>query len=111
VRYFIKPLQFYFRDFIKFGFDLKNINYISRNEINLINYNLNKKLIQKKKLTKIIKLILNSRLLFRKIIIISNNTNKDFFMYKKLMNLVLKPIYLKIQKNTLDYYQLKKILK
>lgn len=49
VRYLIKPLQAYFRDFFRYGLDLKKINYISRNRISMINSEIFSKFYEKKK--------------------------------------------------------------
>jgi hypothetical protein len=68
VRYFIKPLQIYFRDFVRFSLDLSVINYVSRSQLNLVNYNLYSKFTDKLKITKTKKLILNSRIFLIKIL-------------------------------------------
>lgn len=111
VRFFIKPLQMYFRDFFRFSFDLKNINHVSRNELNLINLNIFSKFNSKHKVSRVKKLILNARILFKK------NINNTYVISKKnlrifnFLNTILKNFYNDLTENTLNVDQFKKIIK
>jgi len=110
IRFLIKPIQIYFRDLFRFFFELKNINFITRNQISLINSNIVNKFSNKYKTTKIKKLILNGRIIFKKnISIYKNYKNKSLFyiFYKN----VIKKFYNSLFSNNLSVNQIKKIIK
>jgi hypothetical protein len=110
IRFLIKPLQMYFRDFFRFMFDLKNINYISRNQINIINLELFSKYSIKYKVSRVKKIILNARILYRKNKKISKN-NYNFYLFYNFYNYIILNIYNNFFGESLTTNQIKKIIK
>lgn len=112
LRHLVKPLQFYFRDYLRYNLDLRDINYMGRNDINLINANIHSKHVEKKKLTQVKKLLLNSRIMYEKDVNVwekeklSNSENIG-----KVGTEIFKSFFGEALKNTLTIEQLKKILK
>jgi hypothetical protein len=106
----IKYNKMYFRDFFRFMFDLKNINYISRNQINIINLELFSKYSIKYKVSRVKKIILNARILYRKNKKISKN-NYNFYLFYNFYNYIILNIYNNFFGESLTTNQIKKIIK
>ena len=68
LRFIVKPLQVFFRDYLNYNTDLSRVNYFHRSDKNLINTNVTNRFNSKVGLTKAKKLILNSRLQYRKLL-------------------------------------------
>jgi hypothetical protein len=68
LRFIVKPLQVFFRDYLNHNSDMSKVNYFHRSDKNLINTDITTRFNSKNGLTKAKKLILNSRLQYRKIL-------------------------------------------
>jgi hypothetical protein len=112
VRFLIKPLQLYFRDFFRYGLDLRQINNITRNELNLVNSQLYGRFVEKINVSNAKKIILNSRIYYKKNIKYTiPNIDNGVGLVKIIYNSLLKPIYSELFKGTVGLFQLKKLLK
>jgi hypothetical protein len=111
IRFLLKPVGIYFRDFFRFNFNLKNINHICRNQINLINLNIANSFSYKLKITRTKKFILNSRILYKKNFLKNRESFNFFGFFNKFFKTVLVGFYSDISKNNISLDQIKKIIK
>lgn len=111
VRFLLKPLQLYFRDFFRFNFSLKNINHICRNQLNLININITNSFSSKIKLTRTKKIILNSRILYKQTKLYYNDKSSNIGLFVSFFNNIVCKFYSDIYKDTMSLDQIKKIIK
>jgi hypothetical protein len=92
--------------------DLRQINYIARNELNLVNTQLYDRFIEKIKISNTKKIILNSRIYYKKNIKHTiPKIDHNFGFFNKIYSILLKPTYSELFKDTLSIFQLKKLLK
>lgn len=112
LRFIVKPLQVFFRDYLDYNSDLSKVNYFHRSDKNLINTDVTTRFGSKIGLTKAKKLILNSRLQYRKIL--SNWKVSDESVTsntEKVSASVIKRAFDKLTVGALTNEQLKRIMK